>query len=321
MDLTHLASAWIYAIFVVGLAMLFGGGHFLVDGSSRLARLLRINPIIVGLTIVALGTSMPEFLVSLTAAIQGKADFALGNVIGSNFANIGLILGVSALVRPIDVNQKLFKFEIPLVIVVSLFFWLLCANKVLGRIDGFILLAGFIGYLYIVISGAKKDAATAYPQEPQTETAPKPNKKLYIALIVCGIIGLTLGANLTIDSASEISRRLGVSELVLGLTVVALGTSLPELATSLVAAIKQESDISIGNIIGSNIFNMMAIAGPSAIASPLAVADELLWHQFPVMVALTIILFPLLKTQNQLGRLEGAGLLICYLGIMFWWTI
>jgi len=320
MDLTQLALPLIYFIFFVGLVLLFAGGHFLVEGSSKLARILHINPVIVGLTIVAFGTSMPEFLVSIFAAVSGATDVALGNIIGSNVSNIGLILGVSALVRPIDINLKLLKFEIPLVIVVSALFWVICLDGSLGRLDGFLLLAGFAVYLYIVIAGAKK--GSEIHEEKYAPLDSKQEKKtLYYVAILGGMVGLSIGASLIVEAATEVSHRLGVSELALGLTVVALGTSLPELATSVVAAIKKEGDIGIGNIIGSNLFNMMAIAGPSALLHPLPVSDEIRWNQLPIMVGLTALMFPLLRSGRKLTRIEGGLLLGLYCCIMLWWVL
>jgi len=319
MELTHLALPWVIAIFGAGLILLFAGGHYLVDGSSKLAQMLGVNRLIVGLTIVALGTSMPEFLVSMLAAVQDKTDVALGNIIGSNVSNIGLILGVSALARPIAINLKLLKFEVPLLIAISLFFWLICFNSVLSRFDGFALLTGFAAYLYIVIAGARKDSREQVRAHPPAEGDGR--KKLwFLATIIVGITALSIGADWIVESASEISLRLKVPQLVLGLTVVALGTSLPELATSLVAALRREGDISIGNIIGSNIFNLMAIAGPSALVRPMPVSEELRINHLPIMVGLTLLMFPLLRTGRKLGRLEGALLVGCYLSIMFWWT-
>ncbi len=318
MDLSQWALPWIVTLFVTGLALLFGGGHFLVAGSSKLARILGIHPLIVGLTIVALGTSMPEFLVSMFAAIQGKTDVALGNIIGSNVSNISLILGVSALARPIDVHLKLLKFELPLVAAVSVLFWVVCANDVLSRLDGLLLFVGFIIYLIIVISGARK-GSEVHEEKYKSLSGERQRKTPQVIAIVIGITCLSFGADWIVDAASEMSRRFGISELILGLTIIALGTSLPELATSLVAALKNEGDISIGNIIGSNIFNMMAIAGPSAVVHPLPVSAVLRSNHLPIMVGLTLLMFPLLRTGRKLGRLEGVFLLLCYLGVMYWW--
>lgn len=318
MDLSQWGMLWIVVLFTAGLLFLFGSGHVLVQGSSRLARHLGIHPVIIGLTVVALGTSMPEFVVSLMAAIRGKAGVALGNIVGSNVSNLGLILGLSALVRPIDVNLKLLKFEVPLVIIVSVVFWALCANGTLSRIDGFVLATGFLAYLTIVIWGARKESAAlreAYQKSNGVQTKMGRN----IIMIVGGIAGLSLGADWIVGGASEISRRLGASELILGLTVVAVGTSLPELATSAVAAFKKEGDISVGNILGSNLFNMMAVAGPSALLHPLVVDRALIFYHLPAMTALTLLIFPLLRTGRRLGRLEGGILLACYVAIMTFW--
>ncbi|MFQ5824006.1 MAG: calcium/sodium antiporter [bacterium] len=320
MDFTIWGMQWIIVLFIIGLILLFVGGNALVQGSSRLARSLGIHPIIVGLTIVALGTSMPEFIVSLIAAIKGKANVALGNIVGSNVTNISLILGLSALARPIAIHLQLLKFEVPLVIGISFYFWAICANGILSRFDGFTLSAGFLVYLAIVVIGARK-GSNVLEKEYKKLNAKRKKNGINILLIMVGIVLLTLGANWVVNSVSEISRRLGASELVLGLTIVALGTSLPELATSIVAALKKEGDISAGNIVGSNIFNMMAIAGPSALANPLPVTKDLVYNHLPIMTVLTLILFPLFKTGKKLGRKEGGFLLLCYLAIMTWWTL
>ncbi|MFQ5650668.1 MAG: calcium/sodium antiporter [bacterium] len=321
MELPQWTLAWVVALFLVGLVFLFSGGHMLVDGSSKLARTLGINSMIIGLTVVALGTSMPEFLVSLVAALRGNTDVALGNIIGSNVSNIGLILGLSALARPIAVQLHLLRIEVPLMIAISIYFWVICATGLeLSRLDGLSLALGFIGYLVVVIAGARKGSRVH-----DEKFAPLRARKWPIArdviFILLGILGLSYGATWVVNSAVEISHRVGVSELVLGLTVVALGTSLPELATSVVAAIKKEGDISLGNIIGSNIFNMMAVAGPSALVHPLPVSEELRRNQLPVMVALTVILLPLLRTGRKISRLEGAFLLVSYCIIVVWWTL
>lgn len=320
MDITQWGIVWIFVLFMFGLVLLFGGGHALVQGSSHLARLLGIHPIIVGLTVVALGTSMPEFIVSLIAAIKGKPDVALGNVVGSNVTNIGLILGLSALSRPISIHLHLLKFEVPLMVGVSFYFWAICSNGVLSQLDGLTLSLGFLAYLVIVITGAKKGSNVV---EGKYKTLLDKKNKFGIntLYIIAGIGGLTLGADWVVTSVSEISQRVGASELILGLTIVALGTSLPELATSVVAAIKKEGDISVGNIVGSNIFNMMAIAGPSALVRPLPVTKNLISLHLPVMIGLTLIMFPLLRTGRKLGRKEGGFLIVCYLGIMSWWVL
>lgn len=321
LDLTQWSVGLIFLFFLIGLGLLFGGGNFLVQGSSRLAQLFGIHPVVIGLTVVALGTSMPEFVVSLVAALKGKTDVALGNVVGSNVTNIGLILGLSALARPLSIHMHLLKVQVPIVIGISLLFWILCANNtILGRGEGLLLSSGFLIYLAIVIKQAPKNSKVV--KQEYSKYVNKKNKVLInIFYVIVGCIGLTFGADWVVTAVSEISHRLGASELILGLTIVALGTSLPELATSVVAAIKKEGDISAGNIVGSNLFNMMAIAGPSALAHPLVVAGDLISKHLPAMFGLTLILFPLLKTGKKLGRLEGAFLVLCYIGIMSWWIV
>ena len=319
MDLTAWPMPWIAALFFVGVILLFGGGNAMVHGSSRLARILGIPPIIVGLTIVALGTSMPEFLVSMIAALKNKPDLALGNIVGSNVSNLGLILGLSALARPIAVHLKLLKFEVPLLVGVSVYFWIICFNGTLSRFDGLTLTLGFIVYLVIVISGARK-GSDILEKKYNPLKSEKKQIGINILFIIVGIVGLTVGASWTVDSAIEISIRMGVSQLILGLTLVAIGTSLPELSTSIIAALKKEGDISIGNIIGSNIFNMMAIAGPTAAVHPMPVSRELIYNQLPIMIGLTIILWPLLRSGRKLGRVEGGFLLLSYIIIILWWT-
>lgn len=319
MDLSGWNSAWIIALFILGIVALLGGGHALVVGSSGLARRLGVPPLIIGLTVVSLGTSMPEFLVSFFAALKGNTDVALGNIIGSNISNIGLVLGISALCRPIVVNKRLLKFELPLVLAVSLYFWFISSNGSLGRIDGLTLLIGFLIYLAVVIHHAKGSSNRS--EELAKESKDSKGILPILSILAIGIISLSFGANWVVDSASEMSRRLGVPELILALTVIAIGTSLPELATSVIAALKGESDLSIGNILGSNIFNMMAIAGPTALANPLPVSGEVIHYHLPVMVGLTLILFPLLWTGRQIGRREGAFLLLVYIAIFISWTL
>lgn len=316
-------STWniefVAALFIVGLLVLLAGGHFLVHGSSRIARILGIHPIVVGLTIVALGTSMPEFVVSLLAALKNKTDVALGNVVGSNISNMALILGLAATVRPIIIKRRILKFEMPLVLGVSLLFWLLCSNGYLSRIDGIILTFGFFVYLFVVLKNSRQKTPTMNGDFFEKRSL-RSHLFVYAFYILIGIGGLTLGAAWIVDSASEFSFRYGVPELILGLTIVAIGTSLPELATSLVAAVRNEGDLSIGNILGSNIFNMLAIAGPTATIHPLAVTPELVTIHLPIMTALTLLLFPLLRTGFNLSRLEGFFLLLCYVGIFFVWA-
>jgi cation:H+ antiporter len=317
MDLMQWGFSLLIGLLVVGLALLFKGGDWLVSGSSQIARIFGIHPVVVGLTIVALGTSMPEFLVSLMAAITDKPDFALGNVVGSNIANICLILGLSAVFTPLVVNKRLLKFEVPLLIAASAVFWLLCLGDSLSRFEGLLLTAGFLFYLFIVVRKAQVDSAIRQENKKNSIDITVWKNIFWVAI---GIVALWYGAKWTIAAASEISRRFGVSELTIGLTVVALGTSLPELAASLVAAIRKEADITIGNVIGSNIFNMMAVAGPTAAIKPLRVSDDLTSFNLPAMFILTFLLYPILKSSEKITRVEGALLLTTYIIMMLVWT-
>jgi cation:H+ antiporter len=319
-DLSRWGILAIFSLFSLGIGLLFAGGSSLVTGSSRFARLLGVHPVIIGLTIVALGTSMPEFVVSMIGALRGSTNVSLGNIIGSNVANIGLILGLAAFMRPINIHLRLLKFEVPLVIIVSVIFWASCADGVLSRIEGVFLLVGFISYLLIVIRGSRKEPKSieiSYEKYISREG----NVPLNLLFIIVGVVALSFGADWVVTSAVELSRRLGASELLVGLTVVALGTSLPELATSVMAAVKKEGDISIGNIMGSNLFNMMAIAGPVAIASPLPVSQKVVNFQLPAMVIFTVALYPILRTGYRLGRIEATLLLLGYLFLVFLWVI
>ena len=318
MDLTHWAMPWIMLLFALGLTILFGGGHYLVLGSSRIAKLLGIHPVIIGLTVVALGTSMPEFLVSLIAALKNKPDVALGNIVGSNISNIALILGLTALIRPMQVNKQILKFDLPIVAAASFLFWGLGFNRVMSHLDGVILSVMFILYLWLITKRSQK-----HSRENKDKTTEKRSGKSLLInsfFVILGIAGLTVGANWMVGSATEISKRLGVPELILGLTIVALGTSLPELATCVVAALKKQGDIGIGNIVGSNLFNMLFIVGPVATIHRLPVAPDLITYNIPIMIGLTILLYPMLKTGHTLSRGEGGILLASYILIVVWWV-
>ena len=310
---------WIMLLFTLGLTILFGGGHYLVLGSSRIAKLLGIHPVIIGLTVVALGTSMPEFLVSLIAAIKNKPDVALGNIVGSNISNIALILGLTALIRPMQVNKQILKFDLPIVIAASFLFLGLGFNHIMSRLDGLILSVAFMFYLWLITKRSKKNSREN--KYKTTEKRPGHNLLINSFFVVLGIAGLTIGANWMVGSATEISKRLGVPELILGLTIVALGTSLPELATCVVAALKKQGDIGIGNIVGSNLFNMLFIVGPVATIHQLPVAPDLITYNIPIMIGLTILLYPMLETGHTLSRGEGGILLISYILIVVWWVL
>lgn len=300
---------------VAGLVALFFGGNWLVKGASRLAESLGISPLIVGLTVVAIGTSAPELLVSLRAALSGSSDIAVGNIVGSNIANIGLILGLSGLIFPISVHVNLLRREIPIMIGVALLAVILFQDALIGRIDGLILLIGFAIFMIFVVISARGEQENTYDiSEEAVESKPEQIQRGREALrLIVGIIVLMLGAQLTVDNATDLARSLGVSELVIGITLVAVGTSLPELVTSVTAAIRKESDIAIGNVVGSNIFNILGILGLTALIQPIAIAEQIVKVDSLVMLGFSLLLLPFVL-DRKLGRIEAVIFILAYIG-------
>jgi cation:H+ antiporter len=257
---------------LVGFVLLYFGAEWLVKGSSSLARSLGVTPIVIGLTVVAFGTSAPELVVSLISSIQGKSMIAVGNVVGSNICNIALVLGLSAVFNPIKSDPSVVRRDIPIMLAISLYLLLLTLNSRLGRIEGATLFIGIILYTFMNYYLAKKETAGATEIESELEeigfVASRPKQ---IVLVVVGIAGVVGGAQMVVESAVYIMTELGVSEKFIGLTIVAFGTSLPELATSVVAAMRGEMDISIGNLVGSNVFNIMSVLGVAALVRPIPI--------------------------------------------------
>jgi len=305
-------------LFVAGLLCLYYGADFLVNGSSRLALSYGVRPLIIGMTVVAFATSMPEMLVSLVAAVRGSADLAVGNVVGSNVANIGLILGAAALLCPMTVAPSVLKRELPFMIGASLLLYGFCFDGVISSGNGLVLFLLLLGFLaYCIRSARSRRPAWAGSEQVEHE---KSHRGRDLLLIAGGIVGLGFGAEMMVRSAMTIARYFGISELVIGISVVALGTSLPELAASLMSAWKGEMDLSIGNVIGSNIFNILFVLGVCPFFSPLAVQPSLLKIEMPVMLAFSIGLL-LICFARRIGRLHGIGLLACYasfIGFLFW---
>lgn len=299
---------------IVGLICLFLGGDWLVRGASRLAESFGISPLVVGLTVVAIGTSAPELLVSLSAALGGSSDLAIGNVVGSNIANIGVILGISGLIFPIAVHVDLVRREIPIMIGVAVLAALLVRDASVGRGDGLLLLACLLAFMSFVVWSANRERGRHYAiPEESIEITPVPIHRGREALrLVVGMVVLMVGAQLTVANATTIARSVGVSELVIGITVVAIGTSLPELVTSITAAVRKESDIAIGNVVGSNIFNILAILGTTAVVQPIAVVPQTINVDMPIMVGFSLLLFPFVL-DRKLGRLESAAFLTAYI--------
>lgn len=301
-----------------GLLMLFVGAEGLIRGSSSLALRLGITPLVVGLTVVAFGTSSPELVVSLKAALEGNGDISLGNVIGSNIANIALILGVAALIRPLNVQAVVIKREIPIMIFISLILVLFMINHEIDRIEGIIFFAGIIIYTVVSVYLAKREKSKEVEAEYIEGVAKKPLKiGLAIPFIILGLALLVYGANLFLEASIEIAKRFGMSQAVIGLTIVAIGTSLPELVTSAVASIKNESDIAIGNVVGSNVFNILLILGVTAMIIPVSAAG-ITMIDIIVMLITAVIVLPMTWSKFVLNRWEGAFLLIGYFVYMYY---
>lgn len=287
-----------------GLVGLFLGGEALLRGAVGVAQAARLSPLVIGLTVVGFGTSTPELLVSLKAALDGAPDIALGNIVGSNIANILLILGISALVWPITVADKALRRDGIVMLGAAVALFAVVAFGSLGRVTGIALVLALITYLWIALRQPRQDADTAVaPDRPLWASG------LWVAL---GLVGLMLGAKYLVDGAVIMARDFGVSEAFIGLTIVAVGTSLPELATSLVAALRKQSDIALGNIIGSNIFNILGILGVTAAITPIAAAPRFAQFDLPVMVGVSIVFALVLWRGGRIGRVAGLLCLAAY---------
>ncbi|HUT63594.1 MAG TPA: calcium/sodium antiporter [Anaerolineae bacterium] len=292
---------------IIGAALLIKGADLLVDGGVGLALKSGISHLVVGLTVVAFGTSAPELAASMVAAFKGAGDICFGNVVGSNVANIALILGVTTLIRPISVNRLLIRWEIPFMILITVVTYYIGLMQFVGRGYGIGLLILFGVYL---IHCMKSPQVTV---EVEDVTARKKYATL-VSMVVLGIVGLGVGGLLFVYGARDIARALGVSEAVIGLTVVALGTSLPELITSVIASFRGHSDISLGNIVGSNIFNILLVIGATATIQPYTVSPDryLTMVGMPMMMALAVLILPFSMTGNRINRAEGALFFLCY---------
>ncbi len=294
--------------FVAGLALLVFGADWLVRGASRIAVASGISPLVIGLTIVAYGTSAPEMAVSVEAAWAGQADLATGNVVGSNIFNVLVILGISALITPLVVATQLIRVDVPIMIGLSLLVYLLSLDGVIGGFDGAILFTGAISYTAFLIRQSRRESAASRDEAAaDTSTAGSLSIPVNLVWVVVGLGALVLGSRWLVDSAIVFARVMGVSELVIGLTIVAAGTSLPEVATSVMAAIRGERDIAVGNVVGSNIFNILSVLGVAALVSPtgLSVAPALLAFDLPVMIAVAVACLPVFARGARIERWEG----------------
>ncbi len=291
--------------------MLFYGADFIVKGGSQLASRFGLSPIVIGLTVVAFGTSLPELVVSIVAAIEGSSPIAIGNVVGSNIANVGLVLGLSSLIFPLKINLIQIKRDLIIYIFVCAIFSLFCMNGTITRAEGLILFLSVIMYTwYSFYNPTISDNKNIIDENPS---------KLWMLylFIFSGIALLSFGANLFIKGAIDIARYFGISEIVIGMSIVALGTSLPELATSVIASFRKEHGISIGNIIGSNLFNLLSVIGIVSLLSPIESPKEILFFEIPYMIIYGLILFPIAWMRQPIHRLTSISLLLGYIFFIY----
>lgn len=300
----------IIALFVAGIVLLVLGADLLVRGAASFAASLGVSPLIIGLTVVAIGTSSPEIAVSLQAAFSGQGAITLGNIVGSNIANIMLILGVAAMFGPLPVDRQIFRRDLPVMIGASLLTLLLALDRVLSRVDGAILLIGLIAYLWVMWP---RDVYAVHQNHLHHHHWRV--RVLQVAMMVGGLTLLVLGAHWLVDSAVTFATWFGVSELIIGLTIVAVGTSLPEIATSVIAGLRGERDIAVGNVIGSNVLNLLFVLALTMLLSPqpIAVPEETVWLDLPVMVGAALICVPIFITRRMVSQREGSLLLVYYL--------
>ncbi len=304
---------------ILGIVFLVVGADFLVRGASNLAAMARISPLVIGLTVVAFGTSAPELAVSLHATFNSQADLAIGNVVGSNICNVLLILGASALVAPLVVAQQLVRLDVPIMIGVSGLVFFFGIDGFIGSSDGIILFLGGVGYTLFLLFQSRREQNPEVQSEYAQEYGPKQfawdKVGIEVLAFVAGMALLVIGSQLLVKGAITIAEALEINPLIIGLTIVALGTSLPELATSIVASFRGERDIAVGNVVGSNIFNILVVLGATSALSPggIAIDPSVMAFDIPVMIGVAIICFPICLNDNLISRWEGLMLLVYYL--------
>jgi cation:H+ antiporter len=301
-----------FVLFILGIGLLLLGAELLVRGASQLAAALGISPLVIGLTVVAFGTSSPELAVAIQSSALGQSDIALGNVVGSNIANILLILGLAAVITPLAVAQQLIRQDVPIVIVVSVLVLILAWDGTISRLDGTLLAGGMLAYILFAIGQSRKESARVRAEYAEAFGIEQPRAKprwwLHLTSILVGLGMLTLGSRWLVDGAVAVATILGVSELVIGLTIVAVGTSLPEIAASVLASMRGERDIAVGNVIGSCLFNLLAVLGIAGLAAPAGIAVPSAARSFdlPVMLAAAIACLPIFIHRGMILRWEGA---------------
>ena len=309
-------------LFIIGLVLLYFGADWLVRGSSSLAQSIGLKPLVIGLTVVAFGTSAPELVISVVSSLKDKSMIAVGNVIGSNICNIALVLGMASLIQPIRSCQSVIRRDIPIMLAISLYLFLISLNSKIGRLEGATLFGGIILYTYYNYYIAIKESRQGLTDESQylESTVGKigyiPSRTRQILWIVGGIAGVIIGAEILIDSAVAIMKVFGVNDKFIGLTIVAFGTSLPELATSVVAALRKEMDISIGNLVGSNVFNILSVLGAASLVRPIPISggfiESGLFIDYLVMMLISFMPWLMMRKTCSMTRRDGGILLSCY---------
>lgn len=306
------------ALLIVGLVLLVWSADKLVFGSAAIARNVGISPLVIGMTILAMGSSAPEMMVSATAAWDGKTDTAVGNVLGSNIANIALILGITALIKPLSISSAVIRRELPLMIAVTVLAGILLWNSHLGFYEGvllFVLFGGAFLFAMLQISRKEQKSGDVFLDDQESEIPEGVSNPKAIMWVVIGLILLPLAASMLVDNAVIIAKHFGMSDLVIGLTIIAIGTSLPELAASLAGVLKGEDDMAVGNIIGSNVFNILAVMGIPGIINPSVLSEYAMGRDFWVMLGVSLLLVAMcLGKSRSINRIEGAILFVCFLG-------
>lgn len=313
-----------YLLLIIGIALLIKGADFFVDGASSIARALHVSPLLIGLTIVAFGTSSPEATVSIIAALEENAGVAIGNVVGSNILNITFVVGVTALINPLKVENETIRKEIPFTLLASVALLILVSDVTLQsleanfitRSDGLIFLLFFAVFLYYIFEVAR-NSREKIKEEASVSKTNSPSWGKNSIYTIGGLVAIIIGGDLVVDHATVIAYSFGMSETLVGLTIVAIGTSLPELITSITAAIKKEGDIALGNIVGSNIFNILFVLGAASVISPLAV-DSKIFVDLILMIVFTLILLVFSRTSFRVGRREGTFLVVAYILYMIY---
>lgn len=309
-------------LFLGGVGVLYFGAEWLVRGSARLAASLGVSPIVVGLTVVSMGTSAPELMISVVASLGGAHDLAIGNVMGSNLANVGLVLGISAILRPLHVSARVVTREVPVMILITGLLLPLIWDGYIERLEGIALALMLFAYVAYVLRTSRAEATEAlgaYDESTRKTVRLAPRTIARdVVFVILGVAGLVVGAFAIRESATALAKAMGVSELVIGVTLVSIGTSLPELATCAVAAWRREADIAVGNVLGSNVFNIAGVLGATAMVTPLEISPDVVRFEFPAMMFISVLLVPIVRMRLVIRRREGFVLLGAYMALGAW---